>query len=276
MGFGNDPVYVKSRCFETFPFPDEDTGLTPALRQRIATLAEQIDAHRKRQQAAHASLTLTGIYNVLDLLRQPADSRAWTAKDKAIHEQGLVGVLRELHDELDAAVLQAYGWADLTTGAGEPRSAEKSDLLSRLVALNAQRAGEEKTGLIRWLRPAFQHPAAAAPGQTAQSLSNQELLAPVVSGLQADLALIQAAPAGPSAASAPGSALPAWPTTLPAQVSAVAQLLAAAPQALPLPAIEAAFKGKGQWKKGLPRILETLEVLGRARREGAGKDWRGT
>ncbi len=33
---------------ETFPFPDEDTGLTPELRAKIASLAEQIDAHRKR------------------------------------------------------------------------------------------------------------------------------------------------------------------------------------------------------------------------------------
>jgi len=40
-----------------------------------------------------------------------------------------------------------------------------------------------------------------------------------------------------------------------------------------LSAIEAGFKGKGPWKKGLPRILDTLEALGRARREGAG--WRG-
>ena len=54
---------------------------------------------------------------------------------------------------------------------------------------------------------------------------------------------------------------------------AVAQLLAASPAPLPLPAIEAGFKGKGPWKKGLPRILDTLEALGRARREGAG--WRG-
>ena len=65
LGVGNDPVYLKSRCFETFPFPAEDTGLTPALRDRIAQLAEQIDAHRKRQQAAHPGLTLTGMYNVL-------------------------------------------------------------------------------------------------------------------------------------------------------------------------------------------------------------------
>ena len=48
LGVSNDPRYNKSRCFETFPLPDQDTGLTPALRQHIATLAGQIDTHRKR------------------------------------------------------------------------------------------------------------------------------------------------------------------------------------------------------------------------------------
>ncbi len=38
-------------------------------------------------------------------------------------------------------------------------------------------------------------------------------------------------------------------------------------------AIGANFKSRGAWKKSLPRILETLEALGRARREGSG--WRG-
>ena len=38
---------------------------------------------------------------------------ALSAKDKIIHEQGLVSVLRELHDALDTAVFEAYGWADL-------------------------------------------------------------------------------------------------------------------------------------------------------------------
>jgi hypothetical protein len=54
---------------------------------------------------------------------------------------------------------------------------------------------------------------------------------------------------------------------LPLQVSAIAQLLATAGAALSLSDIEASFKGKGPWKKGLPRILETLEALGRARRK---------
>ncbi|MFO1493669.1 MAG: hypothetical protein U1F26_03305 [Lysobacterales bacterium] len=39
------------------------------LKDRIGALAEQLDAHRKRQQAAHAELTLTGMYNVLEKLK---------------------------------------------------------------------------------------------------------------------------------------------------------------------------------------------------------------
>ena len=248
--------YNKSRCFETFPFPDEDTGLTPALRDRIATLAEQIDAHRKRQQAAHPGLTLTGMYNVLEALKQ---GRELTAKEKAIHTQGLVGVLKELHDELDAAVLQAYGLElGLSTDA----------LLTHLVALNAQRALEEKAGYVRWLRPEFQNPSTQS---VTSSLLNQEQSGQVLPGLQADLALNLPIQAVSQAASA---AQP-WPGTLPEQVRAVAQVLASANAALPLATIEARFKGKGPWKKGLPRILETLEALGRARREGNGNDWRG-
>jgi hypothetical protein len=35
----------------------------------------------------------------------------------------------------------------------------EQQLLTRLVALNHERAAEEKRGLIRWLRPDFQAPA---------------------------------------------------------------------------------------------------------------------
>ena len=136
-------------------------------------------------------------------------------------------------------------------------------MLTRLVALNTQRAAEEKTGHIRWLRPEFQNPQAPA---TTQPLLNQELLTHASIGLQADLALNVPPPAAKTA-----SNLPAWPGTLPEQVRAVAQVLTTATAAMPLAALEASFKGKGPWKKGLPRILETLEALGRARRvEAAG------
>ncbi|MBK7011854.1 MAG: hypothetical protein IPH43_03610 [Xanthomonadales bacterium] len=106
LGVGNDPRYNKSRCFEPFPFPI----LGDDQQHRIRDLAEQLDAHRKRQQAAHAELTLTGMYNVLEKLRS---GEALSARERMIHEHGIVSVLRQLHDEIDAAVLDAYGWSDL-------------------------------------------------------------------------------------------------------------------------------------------------------------------
>ncbi|MDP2825242.1 MAG: hypothetical protein Q8O52_21490, partial [Sulfuritalea sp.] len=154
LGVGNDPVYIKSRCFETFPFP----VATPEQQARIRDLAEQIDAHRKRVLGAHEDLTLTGLYNVLEKLRV---GTGMTAKEKAIHEKGLVAVLRQLHEELDAAVLDAYGWSDLGV-AGWHDQPEEQTLLERLVALNSQRRAEEAQGHIRWLRPEFQNPNAQA------------------------------------------------------------------------------------------------------------------
>jgi hypothetical protein len=82
------------------------------------------------------------------------------------------------------------------------------------------------------------------------------------------LALNESPPAAKTTAS-----LPAWPKT--EQVRAVAQVLTTTTVAMPLAALEASVKGKGPWKKGLPRILETLEALGRARRveAAAGVVW---
>jgi hypothetical protein len=128
--------------------------------------------------------------------------KALTAKEKLIHDQGLVTVLRQIHDELDEAVLEAYGWgdlsangtpcsgglrpsianeeapqlspngidahratlqdtsvasSDLSVSASQHFSVYQDALLTRLVALNHARAAEEKHGLIRWLRPDYQH-----------------------------------------------------------------------------------------------------------------------
>ncbi|MCK6405133.1 MAG: class I SAM-dependent DNA methyltransferase [Rhodocyclaceae bacterium] len=252
LGVGNDPRYNKSRCFEPFPFP----AATEAQQAHIRDLAEQLDAHRKRQQAAHESLTLTGMYNVLDKLKS---SEPLTAKEKTIHEQGLVGVLKTLHDELDAAVLDAYGWSDLTAPLADPaqREAARETLLERLVALNTERAAEEAKGLVRWLRPEFQNPATASAPQQADL--------PVEPGEN------ETGPA--SAAAATGSAPVArqpWPPTLPEQVAAVARVLADAAAPLTEPELAARFTGKGPWKKRLPQIIDTLEALGRVRRDTTG------
>jgi len=101
------PRYNKTRCFETFPFPDLPEG---ALETRIRDLGERLDGHRKARQAEHPDLTLTGMYNVLEKLRK---EKPLTDKEKIIHDHGLVTLLKQLHDDLDAAVLEAYGLSDL-------------------------------------------------------------------------------------------------------------------------------------------------------------------
>jgi len=238
------PVYSKSRCFDPFPFPDADTGLTPELAQRIRLLAEQIDAHRKAQQATHADATLTGIYNVLEKLRA---GEALTNRERAIHEHGLVTVLRTLHDELDAAVLEAYRWADLKLPA------DTDSLLRRLVELNAKRASEEAAGTVRWLRPDFQQ------GETA--------------GEQAELEVEPEEGEAPATSTPTPAARRPWPAGLPEQIKAVADVLAGTGQPLALDAIAANFTARGRWRDRLPTILDTLEALGRAREVGGGQ-WR--
>ncbi|MEX1231068.1 MAG: hypothetical protein WEB58_12560 [Planctomycetaceae bacterium] len=46
------------------------------------------------------------MYNVLKKL---CTGEPLSAKEQAIHEQGLVSVLKQIHDELAAAVFDAYG-----------------------------------------------------------------------------------------------------------------------------------------------------------------------
>ena len=254
------PRYIKSACFETFPFP----AATPEQQARIRDLAEQLDAHRKRQQAAHPALTLTGMYNVLAKIRA---GEALTAKDKAMHAQGLVSVLQTLHDELDAAVLAAYGWLDLTMALAAPptspqRQAAEETLLERLVALNAERQREEAAGNIRWLRPDFQNPDARNPGLDlpgGADLCSHEATPGKASPATGNLeTAIQ--PTGTKTEKHP------WPTTLPDQMALLASLLNTAPQTEAQ--LTARITGKGPWKKRLPDLLQTLVALGRARREG--------
>jgi len=261
LGVGNDQVYVKTRCFETFPFPN----LNPEQQQTLAELGERLDAHRKRALSPTAlpqagdgpkNLTLTGMYNVLVKLRR---GEALNAKEKLIHEQGLCSVLKELHDSIDRAVLAAYGWADLApllevvngNKTGDRAAAEatlNAELLTRLAALNAERVAEEARGQIRWLRPDYQNPQ-AAPVQTQAEL---------VKSVREELPPANAAEREQ------------WPEQIPQQVGAVARVLAASPVALSVDAIAARFKGKGAWKKRLPQILETLEAVGRVQKLPAG------
>lgn len=234
------PVYSKSRCFDPFPFPNLDAA--GALAQRIRTLAEHIDAHRKAQLAAHPDATLTATYNVLEKLRS---GEALTAKEKVVHEHGLVGVLKSLHDELDAAVLQAYGWADLTLPA------DTDALLVRLVELNARRAAEEAAGTVRWLRPEFQQAVQGEQAAIDTGAEDQD------EGETAETT--SAKPAQAAAAQRP------WPTGLTEQIKAVAEVLTSAGRSLDLEGLAGHFNGRGRWRDRLPTLLDTLVALGRAR-----------
>jgi len=123
-------------------------------------------------------------------------------------------------------------------------------------------------GRARWPRPEFQNPE--------KITQKQELLAHEQRALEADFDTEKPL----SKTESSKSRQHPWPATLPEQVRAVAEALARSLAPLtPLtpPALEAHFKGRGPWKKGLPTLLQTLEALGRAQAvavEGAAA-WRG-
>lgn len=145
LGVGNDPRYTKSRCSDPFPFPDPPA----AIRRRIANIAEEIDALRKRVLEEHPHLTLTGLYNVREMIRAGTKPAALSVADRQTLDDGLVLILDELHQALDRAVSEAYGW---------PHDLAEAETLARLVALNRARRAEEARGNVRWLRPAYQIP----------------------------------------------------------------------------------------------------------------------
>ena len=212
--YEGDAVYVKSRCFDPFPFPDPPESLKAQIREA----AEELDALRKRVQAerlplsplgkdqytgpslraegeaiqssassgsgllrskaprndgargrsSFARLTLTQIYNVLEKLRA---GTPLNRQDETIKDKGLVLILRELHDKIDALVSEAYGW---------PNDLSDDEILARLVALNAERAAEEKRGFVRWLRPEYQRGRAGVAAEPAQLAPEEQLEAEFV------------------------------------------------------------------------------------------------
>ena len=223
LGVGGTPRYNKSRCFEPFPFP----SATEAQQAEIRKLAEQLDAHRKRQQAQHPTLTLTDLYNVVEKLRA---GLPLTAKEQVTHENGLAAVVLELHKQLDAAVAAAYGWAPDLPDA---------ELLTRLVQLNQQRAAEEAAGTVRYLRPAYQAPAGAGSEQ----LSMRE-------GLATEAASSEVA-----------AARREWPAGLAQQMRAVRDVVeGSSGGALTAAGVAGFFAGKVRAGQVLP-LLESLAEL---------------
>lgn len=228
LGVGNDPVYVKTRCFDPFPFPDPPEK----LRARLDELGERLDSFRKERLSEHPKLTMTALYNVLEKLRE---GEVLDEKDKLIHEQGLVSVLREIHDEIDAAVFDAYGW---------PHDLSDEQILERLVALNQERAAEERAGTVRWLRPDYQIPKFGQPAEQEQ--------------LAADLGTPVEAAAGK----------PKWPTKLPDQIRLVRATLVGEEAPIDAKALSRRFTGGRKRDARITELLDTLTELGEVQQDG--------
>jgi hypothetical protein len=235
LGVGNDPRYNNPRCFDPFPFPTPPND----LRTRIATLAERLDTHRKDALARDERVTMTGMYNVVEKLRS---GEALTPKERTIHELAACGVLRDLHDQLDALVAQAYGW---------PWPMPREEILERLVALHDERVAEEKRGVIRWLRPDYQIPR-FAPETTPPSVPSLDL---------EDEQATDGAEA-PSAATARE-----WPGTAVEQLSALGALLSSGPVTVN----EAVAALDGARRELVARHLETLALMGEVSVDAEGR-----
>jgi hypothetical protein len=201
-------------------------------------------------------------------------------KEKKIHDEGLVTVLKQIHDDLDAAVFEAYGWGDLGRGdipvaqqdgapvtrdrnvapplpfadrlarKVETAAALEQELLTRLVALNHERAAEEKRGLIRWLRPEYQR-----GGDLRSPTPTEET--PNLPGTEE--------PLSQSKINNPQSTIVnrvPWPPGLAAQVAEIQKLLpATGANAM---AISACFGKRSKPREAqIAEILETLRSLGK-------------
>ena len=217
--------YNHSECFNKFPFPN----WSQTQNSCIASIAEALDKHRKDAQAAHPEITLTQMYNVLEKVK--ADSTAaLSADEKLIVDHAHILILKERHEELDAAVAEAYGW---------PVDLPEQEVLTRLVALNKERAAEEARGEVRWLRPDYQIPrfGTAVQKQDLLELTGEHVASKVeVSKL--------GKPNFPSEAAAQGAVI----------MAAFGQFNA------PITAAELAKTFK-QGKKVEARVAETLKVL---------------
>jgi hypothetical protein len=222
LGVGNDSNYNHSECFGKFPFPTP----TDTQKQTIRELGERLDSHRKRVQATHPEITITGMYNLLEKLR---NGEPLTDKDKAFNQKALVSTLKQIHGELDTAVFAAYGW--------EPTLTDEQ-ILENLVTLNAQRAEEERNGLIRWLRPDYQAPGETYVQQTIEGISTET---------ETSITPTEQQP---------------FPKTLKEQLSAIRDLFRTQSGEWTAAQVTAHFKGGNRKQNVILDCLESLEDLG--------------
>lgn len=220
------PRYTKSVCFDPFPFPQ----VTEKHKASIGAIAEKIDEHRKRVLDDHPDLTLTGLYNVLEILRSGKSVDVLDTADRLTFEAGVILVLKELHDELDAAVATAYAL---------PHDASDEQILARVVGLNKERSAEERSGTVRWLRPAYQVPLFGTPK---------------------DKGALDLAGAAPGQDDGAKAGKPSFPSDEVAQTAAIMALLGESSGPLDASSIAVRFK---QGKRIEPKVSATLAAISR-------------
>ena len=130
-GMRSDPRYTPSDVFETFPRPRSSADLID--------LGKVLDA-RRREVMMRRHLGLTEFYNLVN----DARLEEWQDSD--------VAHIRHMHCELDQAMIEAYGWNDITLNHGfytyrqvtrwTVSPGARSELLDRLLSENLSRVTE--------------------------------------------------------------------------------------------------------------------------------------
>ncbi|GDY33656.1 Eco57I restriction-modification methylase domain-containing protein [Gandjariella thermophila] len=128
-GMRNDPRYTPSDVFDTFPRPQPT--------DRLAEIGKSLDWER-REIMLRRNLGLTKLYN---LVNDP---------DIADSADADIARMRQIHVELDEAVMDAYGWSDVPLEHGfhtyrqmrrwTVSPAARVEILDRLLKENHRRA----------------------------------------------------------------------------------------------------------------------------------------
>jgi hypothetical protein len=129
----NDLRYAASDCFETFPFPEPDP-------RTVIPSVETIGGRLCTDRGNYMVDTTQGLTQTYNRLKDPKS------------DDPRILALRKLHEDMDRAVLDAYGWTDLPVPPFCPKTPDEHHALEefqnividRLFVLNAERATEEK------------------------------------------------------------------------------------------------------------------------------------
>ena len=176
----DDLRYTPSDCFETFPFPDrmpkterrpgsgppegtEGIGLATS-RDRSARATGRPDAWTTNPNLEAAGQAYYEYRAALMVRNGEGMTKTYNRFHDPYEDDPEIGRLRELHDAMDCAVLDAYGWSDIHADCeflldyeideatwGRKKKPYRyrwpdpirDEVLARLLALNAERAAEE-------------------------------------------------------------------------------------------------------------------------------------